>query len=137
MLHFRADEHDPGIRTALREPSAFGQKAVAGVDGATAGGVRSIDHRLLVEIRCGTQPFQSVGFICDASVQAGGVVLGVNRHGAQAEIGRGTRDADGDFAAIGDEQGVEVMLSVPEVLEFPSESEEWFLDIKQLAAANA
>ena len=40
-----------------------------------------------------------------ARVQAGRVVLGVHRHRADAQVGAGLGDADGDLAAIGDQQG--------------------------------
>ena len=45
-----------------------------------------------------------VGFVGLEAVDAEAVFLGVNGDGAQTQFGGGAKDADGDLAAVGDEQ---------------------------------
>ena len=45
-----------------------------------------------------------IGFVRLEAVDAEAVLLRVDGHGAQAQFSGGAKDADGDFAAIGDEQ---------------------------------
>ena len=104
MFYVRTDEDQPGIVTGFGEIAALGEEAVARVDGVASRRPRRGDHRLHIEIGRGARPRQQPDFVGDAKVQAARVVLGVNRNRRQAHVGGGARNADGDFAAIGDQE---------------------------------
>ena len=105
-----ADERDAGLRAAAREGGVFGEEAVAGVEGVAARLPRDLDHPLDVEVGRHAPSGERPRLVRDAGVQRLGVVLGVDRDGADTEVGRGTDDADSDFAAICDEQTLEAHI---------------------------
>ena len=45
-----------------------------------------------------------IAFICLETVQREAILVGVDRDGAHAHFGSSTHDADGNFAAVGDQQ---------------------------------
>src|SRR3546814_1515409 len=57
-----------------------------------------------VQVRSDAAPRQGDRLVGLPGMQAGAVVGGIDRHAAHAEIGGRAKDADGAFAAIGDEQ---------------------------------
>ncbi len=104
MLHVRTDEKQACVGAGLREIATLGEEAVAGMDGVGARCLCRRDDRLRIEIRRGALPRQQLNLVSDAKVQAARIILGMNCHRRQAHVGGGARDADGDFAAIGDQE---------------------------------
>ena len=74
------------------------------MNGVGAGRLGRCNDRLRVEVSRSALPGQKLHLIGDAKVQAFGVVLGMNRDGGQSHIGGGARDADGELAAIGNQE---------------------------------
>ena len=99
----RTNERDPGVAAGAGELSRFGEESVAGVDGVAAGVVGGLDQTIDVEVRRDAQPVERDGFVGGVDVQRLRVVLGVNRHGRDAQVGRCPRDTDGNLATIGDQ----------------------------------
>ena len=104
MLDARTDEPQAGLRTVARERGAFAQEAVARVDRIAAGLECRGDDRSAVQICARPGARQLDGVFRLANVQRLGVVLRIDRDGPRTELGGGTRDADGDLAAIGNQQ---------------------------------
>ena len=107
MFGVGTDEDDACRITAAGETGAFGEEAVARMDGLASGGRRGVDNRLFVEVRRRALIGERVGLVGHARMQARGVVLRVDRHCAQAEVGGRSGNADGNLAAVGDQQSVE------------------------------
>ena len=100
----RPDEGHARRRDCAGEGGVFGKKAVAGMDGVAARLLRQRDHSLAVEIGfCAGAP-QRMRFVGLAQVQRESIVLRIDRHAGDPEIGGRASDADGDLAAIGDEK---------------------------------
>jgi hypothetical protein len=57
-----------------------------------------------VEICSDPLPAQRDALIPRANMQRSNIILGMDRHTGNVQIGSGARDADRDFAAIGDEK---------------------------------
>ena len=101
-----ADEGQAGRGTGLGEIGVFRQEAIAGMD---QGGARLLgdgDDALDVQIgfhRPQTGP-DPVAFIRLEPVEGELVLLGIDGHGLQAQLGRRAHDADGDFGPVGDKQ---------------------------------
>ncbi len=98
----RADELEPRGLDGAGELGALGQEAVAGVDGVGVGGLRGGDH--LGDVEVAPDPDGVVGL---AHVRRLPVEVGVDRDAAQARRAAGPDDAQGDLAAVGDEDGGE------------------------------
>ena len=107
MFGVGADEDDAGLSTAARETAALGQEPVARVDRLATAGLGGLNNRFLVEVCRRARAAERVRLVGNAGVQARCVVLGVDGNRTQPEVGRGTGDADGDLAAVGDQQSVE------------------------------
>ena len=99
----RSDERDPGVAAGPSELRGLGQKSIAGMYGVAAGVAGGLDQTVNVEIRRDAQTVERDGFVGRVNVKRFRVVLGVNRHGRDAQIGRCPRDTDSDLAAIGDQ----------------------------------
>ena len=103
MLDLGADEGDARGSAPFRELGALGEESITWVDCVAAIRKRRLDHRVHVEVGARATGLQGVGHVGHASMQAGGIVLRIDRHRAQSEIPGGAGDADGDLAAIGDQ----------------------------------
>ena len=99
-----ADERKAGLLAGARESGAFGEEAVAGVDGVAArpagGGHELVD----VEVGGDAAAVEGADGIGLARVEAAGVVLGMHGNGTDSELAGRAHDADGDLPAVGDEQ---------------------------------
>ncbi len=115
--HFRprADEDHAGIGAGLREIGILGQKSVARMDGIDSGFARDADDVLDVEV--GSDRFlalaHQIRFVRLEAVQRKAVFNRVDGDGADAHFRRGPHDADGDFAAIGNENGRDFFHATP------------------------
>ena len=95
---------DPGQARVLHGGREFGvlrEESVAGVHGVGAGGAGGGDDGLGVEIVVGLgQPHPGVGL---GDVRRGGVRVGVDGDGAQAQPAAGGEHPSGDLAAVGNQ----------------------------------
>ena len=100
----RADESESGILARLREPRVLAEESVArmnGVDTVTAGG---IEYPLDIQVAFRRRRSADMGgFVGFADVQRGAVRVGVDGHRANAHLAQRADDAQGDLAAIGDQ----------------------------------
>ena len=99
-----ADEGDAFVGAAAGELGAFGEEAVAGVEGVAVGCFGGGDDCFDVEVGARADGVEGVRFVGAADMQGGGVVLGVDGDGGDAQFARGAADSDSDFAAVGDEE---------------------------------
>ena len=84
--------------------SVFGQKAVARVDGVHVGHLGRGDDPGNVEVGIRRRRLADADRpVGDLHVLAFAVGLGVDRHRLDAQFVGGTDDADGDLAAVGNE----------------------------------
>ncbi len=91
----------PASCTARREFGVLREESVAGVHRVGAGGAGGGDDGLGVQIVVGLrQPHPGVGL---GDVRRGGVRVGVDGDGAQAESPAGGEHPPGDLAAVGDQ----------------------------------
>ena len=75
------------------------------MDGVAALGGGNGDQLVHVQVGRHATAFERHGEVGLARVQAGVVVFGEHRHRTDLQVGAGAGDADGDFAAVGDQQG--------------------------------
>ena len=102
-----ADEGQPGVGAGTGEIGVLGQKAVAGMDGVRSGALGGVKDGGDVEIGAGRRGrAKTHGGIGLFHVSAAGVGVGIDSHGAQAQLVAGADDAAGDLAAVGDEDCV-------------------------------
>ena len=107
-LGSRADEGDVVPSAEPRERGVLGEEAVARVDGVGAVGGGRRDQVLHDEVALRRRRrAHADGLVGPGDVQRRGVGRRVHRDGADAELAAGADDADGDLAAIGDEDLVE------------------------------
>ena len=100
----RADEDDPGLLAGLGEGRVLGEEAVAGVDRLGARLAGDLEDLLDVQVALGRRgAAQEVGLGRAADVQGVAVDLGVDGHRGDAELVQRAADADGDLAAVGDQ----------------------------------
>ena len=103
-LHRRADEDHAGRLHRLGELGFLGEEAVAGMDGLGAGGAGGgndlVDHQVGL---LGGRGADVHGLVRQLPVQAAAVGVRVDGHRADTQAVAGADDADGDFAAVGDE----------------------------------
>jgi len=104
LLGCRPDEGDSRPDARPCKGGILRQEAVPRMDRVAASLPRRRDDALDVEIRCCTAPLERDRFVDAPHMQRGGVVFGEDTDGSDAELGSGLGDADGDFAAIGDQQ---------------------------------
>ena len=105
-----ADEGDAGLFAGAGEVGVFGEEAVAGVDGVAlvlAGALNDLGD---VEVGGGADSIERDLEVGVLDVLGGCVVVGVDGGGGDLQFGCGAEDADGDFAAVGDEQALDVAL---------------------------
>ena len=100
----RPHENEAGGGAGLRKLGTFGEEAVTRVNGIGPRLDRNADDVGDIEIRldrslAGAHQVAFVGF---GPMQRAPVFLRVNGNGADAKLGRGAHDANGNFTAIGD-----------------------------------
>ena len=110
------DELDAVLAAERAELGALGEEPVAGVDGLGAGLQGRLDegrhHEVALRRR---RRADADGLVGEPHVQAVLVGLGVDGDRPHAELLAGADDADGDLAAIGDEDLAEHARSLPTV----------------------
>ena len=103
-LGARADEHETALFHALGKVGVFRQEAIAGVDGLRIGHFRRADDGGDVQIALRRRRRADAHrFVGQLDVFGVGVGLGMHRHGLDAHFAAGALDAQGDFAAVGDQ----------------------------------
>ena len=103
----RPDKRDAGFLAGAGEVSVFGKEPVARMDHADAAFAGEANDAFDVEVGADRTFAAShdVGLVRFEAMDGEAIFLGVDRDGAQAEFGGGAENADGDLAAVGDEQG--------------------------------
>ena len=107
--HFRAraDKDQTGFSAGGGEAGIFAQEPIAGMDAITALSLGYGDNRRPIQIGPCPHALQRHGDVSLLDVQGGRIILGKDRDGGHAKVCGGPKDADGDLAAIGDEQAGE------------------------------
>jgi len=101
---FRADEGEAGAFDLFGEVGVFREEAVARVDRRGAGDFGGRDDRRDVQVGFGCRGRADAdGFVGQRQVHQFPIRGGVNRHGLDAQFLAGTQDAQGDLAAVGDQ----------------------------------
>ena len=100
---------DAGVAALARERRPLGQQAVARVDRVDVVPLGQLDDLVLGQV--GGHRLQAladqVGLVGLVAVQVDAVLLREDRDRAEAELGAGAEDADGDLAAVGGEHAAE------------------------------
>ncbi len=114
MFRPRADEGDVMVGQNLGEPSVLGEKSITGMQRLGSGDFAGGKQRRNIEIgfACGGRP-DADQFVGELHMHGVGVGGGVHRDRRNAELLRRAQDAQGDFAAVGDENFFE-HVSPPE-----------------------
>ena len=107
LLGRGADEGDSRRGAGLGEGSVLRQEAVSRMHGIAACFFRGRDHARNVEIGGSTPALERPHLVNAADMQRGRVVFRMDAHRGNAEFGGGLGDADGDLAAIGDQEFLE------------------------------
>jgi len=105
-LRRRTDKGQAGSLAAPGELGILGEKAVAGMDRLATLGTGHVDQLLHVQVGRYATPAQRHGEIGLTRMQAGAVVFGEYRHRANAQVGAGAGDTNGDLAAVGNQHGL-------------------------------
>ncbi len=97
---------DAGLVAGAGEVGVLGQKAVAGMDGVDLVLLGQGDDAGDVEVGADRLAglADAVGFVGLEAVQGEAVFVRIDGHGADAQLVGGAKDADGDLAAVGDQQ---------------------------------
>ena len=100
----RTDEGQTGIAAGLRERRVLGKEAVSGMDGLGPGTTRDVDDGRDVEIAARRLVAAEVKRLVRlAHVPGDTIAVRVDRDCGQPHLAAGAYDANGDLAAIGDE----------------------------------
>ena len=101
-----ADEGDASLAAGPGKGSVFREEAVSGVNCIDTVGPGQSHDALNVEVTAERFPLAAnqIGLVSLEPVQRKAVFVGIDRHGPHTEFVGGTKDANGDFAAIGDEE---------------------------------
>ena len=105
-LDARADEVQSGLLAGAGEIGVLREEAVAGMDGIDFVLPRQSDDAGDVEIGADRLAgfADAIGFIGFEAMQGKAVFVRVNRHRADAQLRCGAENADGNLAAVGNEQ---------------------------------
>lgn len=98
------DERDAIGRAGTGECGVLAEESVAGMDVVGAGFLGGGQDRGVVEVGRGAGARQRDRLARRVHIGVVGIVVGVDRHGVDAEFGSRADDAQGDLAAIGDQQ---------------------------------
>ena len=106
QLDPRAYKRDARLHAGGGELGILREEAVAGMDAVDAVGLGERHDPLDVEVRANrlARLAREVGLVRLEAVERETVFMGVDSDGANAQFVRRPEDADGDFAAIGDEE---------------------------------
>jgi hypothetical protein len=99
-----SNERQPSLAAGLGEGNSLCEKAIAGMDRVAARSACDLDHRSPVQVSGCAEAWQRPNLVCHAQVQTARIVLRMHSNGGQAQVGRSARDANGDLAAVGDQQ---------------------------------
>ena len=103
-LGLRADKGEAGVFHLLGEIGVFRKEAVAGVDGGGTGDFSRADDRRNIQIRQRARGrADAYGLVGQAQVHQFAVGGGMHRDGLDAQLFTGAQDAQGDLAAVGDQ----------------------------------
>ena len=103
------------IRPAAAQASAncgiLGQEAVAGMDRIDLRGLRDADDVVDIEVGLDRRlaGADEIALVRLHPVQREAVFLRVDRDRADAQLGRRAHDADGDLAAVGDQEAADAL----------------------------
>ena len=107
----RTDEGDAALGAQVRVRRVLGEKSVAWVDAVAAGFLGDLDEGFGVEISrdriLGRTVAELPGLGGQPRVQRQGIDRRVHANRLHAEGGRGLRDANGDLAAVADQDSLE------------------------------
>src|SRR5271168_559270 len=104
----RADEGDGVFRAGPRQRSVFREEAVAGMERIAAGAARHVHQLVDAEVALARgRGTDGIGLVRQAHVERRAVGLAENGHRAHAHLAACAEDADGDLAAIGNENFAE------------------------------
>ena len=104
----RADEPDVAALADVGEVGVLGQETVAGVDGIHVGDLGRADDPVNAQIALAGGRFADAdGLVRQLHVHRVGVRLRIDRHRADVQFLAGADDADGNLAAIGDQNFLE------------------------------
>ena len=99
-----SDEDDAGGLAGGGELGVLGKEAVAGVDGVGGVAAGGIEDVVDAEVAFGGGAgADATGLVGEADVEGGAVGVGEDRDRGDGHFAEGADDADGDLAAIGDE----------------------------------
>ena len=109
-----SDEADVAGLADLGEIRALGEEAVAGVDRVGAGDLGRADDRWHVQVAVGASRRSDADVLVgEPDVQRVLVGLGVHGHGLDAELAAGVDHAQGDLAAVGNQDLLEHAATSP------------------------
>lgn len=108
----RPDEYDALLAATPRQRGILGKEAVAGMQGVAPGRLRGCDDCVDIEIGACALPRNFMRRVGCTDVQRCGVVRGIDGDGGKPCVCRGARDANGNLAAIGDQQPLKEHESV-------------------------
>jgi hypothetical protein len=111
--HRWPDEGDACISAGFGERRVLAEKAVAGMHGIAAGRRCPLHDGLDVEIGSSAAARDFDRLVGNPHMQRQRIVRGMDRDRRDAGIGGGARDADGDLAAIGDQELLERHAASP------------------------
>ncbi len=100
----RAHEGDPLLDRATRQGDILAEEAIARMQGIATGGLGGGNDRFDIEIGTRAAARDLVALVGGADVQRGGVVGRMDRNDGEPRVGGGARDANGDLAAVGDQE---------------------------------
>ena len=104
----RTDKDETGFFTGAGKRWIFGEEPVAGMNRVAAGAAGHVDQLVDAEITfarwSGTD---GVGFVGETDMEGSAIGFAEDDDGADAKFAAGAEDANGDFAAIGDQDFVE------------------------------
>ncbi len=106
-LRRRPDEDDALLGAAPGERGILAEKAIAGMHRVAFGRLGGRYHGLDIEIGPRAAPGDFAGRVGGADMQRLRIVGGMDRDGGEAGVAGGAGDADGDLAAVGDQQFME------------------------------
>src|SRR5262249_6282100 len=100
----RSDEGQSCLAAGLGKVGALSEEAIARMYRVTASSVRDLDNCLAIQVSSRTGAWQRPNLVCHTQVQTARIVLRMHANSGQAQVGRRARDANGDLAAVGDQQ---------------------------------